>query len=307
MFYKISDNKMYLLGDIEGKTEELEDAYIGIFTLEDIGEICRKFDIPEYLFEGEITNKAAKYESLDGYDLVSLNVLNYEDLYVSQKRVLLYLKKRLALFFCEDIERVKNIIEGCSINKYENITFNRLIYNFCNKLTVGDTGIFDSIEKEIMSLEKALITTKKQDCVKEIISLRKRLMILKRYYEQFLDVLDDVQENDNRIFDKKTLRYFKVLEGRIDRLYHNVLNLRDYVTQVREAYQAEVDISLNTTMKLFTVITAISVPLNVIVGWYGMNLDMPEYNWHFMYPAVVAASLLIVLGSVYYFKKNNWF
>jgi magnesium transporter len=46
------------------------------------------------------------------------------------------------------------------------------------------------------------------------------------------------------------------------------LNLRDYVTQVREAYQAELDISLNNIMKIFTVITAFFSPLTLLVGWY---------------------------------------
>lgn len=43
----------------------------------------------------------------------------------------------------------------------------------------------------------------------------------------------------------------------MERSYQNVLNLREAVTQIRESYEAEVDISLNTTMKVFTVVTTI--------------------------------------------------
>ena len=284
-----------------------QDACIGIFGYEEIEMISEKFGIDKTIFNDVSESKTARYESLDGFDFICVNVMDYANLYVSQRRVMIYLRKKFALFFCQQPSRVKTIFDECSSNKPENITFNRMIYNFFNKLTTADSGIFDSIEKEIMDLEKALITSKKRDCVKEIISLRKRLMILKKYYEQFLDVLDDVSENENRIFDKKTLRYFKVLENRIDRLYHNVLNLRDYVTQVREAYQAEVDISLNTTMKVFTVVTTIFLPLTLIVGWYGMNLEMPEYSWKYGYEMVIILSAVIILGCVVYFKKNNWF
>ena len=38
--------------------------------------------------------------------------------------------------------------------------------------------------------------------------------------------------------------------NRSNRLYQSINNLRDYVTQVREAYQAQVDINQNTLMKL---------------------------------------------------------
>ena len=59
---------------------------------------------------------------------------------------------------------------------------------------------------------------------------------------------------------------------------HSVLNLRDYLSQVREAYQSQIDINLNNVMKIFTVITAIFLPLSLIAGWYGMNFNMPEYQ-----------------------------
>ena len=173
--------------------------------------------------------------------------------------------------------------------------------------TKKDDIIFDSIEKEIMDLEQALIATEKRDCVSEIISLRKRLMVLKKYYEQFLNVLDILVENENGIFDGKTLRSFKMLYRRTERRFQNVLNLREYVTQVRESYEAEVDISLNTTMKIFTVVTTIFLPLTLIVGWYGMNLKMPEYGWKYGYLFVGLLSLTCIAGIIIFFKRKKWF
>lgn len=296
------------LSDINLKLETEEDvSCLVIFDFDEIPQCTKHFGIESGLLEDAMTNKSAKFESLDGYDFACLNILDQKDTLAKQNKVLIYIKKRLALFFCEDMGQVQSILEECSASKGDHLTLSKMLYYFLNKLTIGDTRVIDAIEKETMNLEKALITSKKRDCVKEIIHLRKRLMILKRYYEQFLDVLDDIQENENRVFDKKTLRLFKVLENRVDRLYHNVLNLRDYVTQVREAYQAEVDISLNTTMKFFTVITAIFLPLTLIVGWYGMNFQMPEYNWKYGYHMVIGISLLIISISIAYFKKNRWF
>ncbi|NYC32004.1 CorA family divalent cation transporter [Clostridium saccharobutylicum] len=95
--------------------------------------------------------------------------------------------------------------------------------------------------------------------------------------------------------------------NRINRLYQSVNNLRDYVTQVREAYQAQVDIDQNKLMKLFTVVTTIFLPLTLIVGWYGMNFTMPEYNLPYAYPVVIIISISIVVSCIVWFKKNKWF
>ena len=86
-----------------------------------------------------------------------------------------------------------------------------------------------------------------------------------------------------------------------------MLNLREAVTQVRESYEAEVDISLNTTMKIVTVVTTIFMPLTLIVGWYGMNFEMPEYEWVHGYAFAISLSAVCVLAGIIFFKKKHWF
>ena len=249
----------------------------------------------------------ARYDSFENFDCVSLEMLDFENILLSRGSVILYLEKGKAFFFTSKMDIVTALLEECLEGLGERVTRNRVIYSFFELQTKKDDIVFDSIEKEIMDLEQALIATGKRDCVSEIISLRKRLMVLKKYYEQFLNVLDILVENENGIFDGKTLRSFKMLYRRTERRFQNVLNLREYVTQVRESYEAEVDISLNTTMKIFTVVTTIFLPLTLIVGWYGMNFKMPEYGWKYGYLFVCLLSLACIAGIIIFFKRKKWF
>ncbi len=202
------------------------------------------------------------------------------------------------------LERIRRLlVEGENARLYAD----RLLYTFFEKTAVFDVSFFEGFEQEISDLESALIGEQKQNFVMEINSLRKRLMPLKRHYEQLLNLLDELQENENGILNDASLRYFRIFSNKVDRHYHNILNLRDYVTQVREAYQSEVDIDLNNIMKIFTVITAIFLPLSLIVGWYGMNLKMPEFAWPYAYPMVIALSMAVVGFCIAYFKRNKWF
>ena len=121
------------------------------------------------------------------------------------------------------------------------------------------------------------------------------------------DVFDRVLLNENGLLSARGLKLLQIPFGRAGRLYGEVLHLLDYVTQVREAYQAEVDLNLNQTMKLFTVLAAVFLPLTLIVGWYGMNFDMPEYRWAWGYPVVIAVSVIVVVACILYFKRKKWF
>lgn len=245
----------------------------------------------------------ARYDSFEEFDCISLEMLDYENLLLGRGSVLFYLEKERLICFTSRKEEIVNIFSELQ----EKFSEEKLIYAFFEELTKGDEVAFDAIEKETMDLEQALIATGKRDCVSEIINLRKRLMVLKKYYEQLLNVLDILIENENEIFDRKTLRSFKMLYRRTERRFQNVLNLRESVTQVRESYEAEVDISLNTTMKIFTVVTTIFLPLTLIVGWYGMNFDMPEYGWKHGYLFVTAISVIFILLGVLFFRKKKWF
>ena len=245
----------------------------------------------------------ARYDVFDGFDCVSLEMLDYDDLLLSKGSVLLYLEAERMTCFTSRKEEVTEVFLELS-EKYPS---ERVLFAFFEGLTAEDDKAFDAMEQEVMALEEALLSDGKRDCVVEIIHLRKRLMVLKKYYEQLLNVLDILIENENGLINKKVLRSFKMLYRRTERRFQNVLNLRESVTQVRESYEAEVDISLNTTMKLFTVVTTIFLPLTVVAGWYGMNFEIPEYDWKYGYLFVITVSVIFILFGILYFRKKKWF
>ena len=132
-------------------------------------------------------------------------------------------------------------------------------------------------------------------------------MTLKVYYEQLLEIYETIELNENGLIDQKELRQFKIQTSRANRLYNGVLNLRDYVTQVREAFQTQTDINLNSVMKVFTVITSIFFPLTLIAGWCGMNLRMPEFGRRYGYFFVIVISVITAAATLLYFKMKKWF
>ena len=100
---------------------------------------------------------------------------------------------------------------------------------------------------------------------------------------------------------------FGFIDKKFDRLLEFVLHLQEYIEQVREAYQSQIDIEQNNIMKVFTVVTSIFLPLTLIAGWYGMNLQMPEFHWAWGYPFVIAVSLSVVVALIVIFKRKKWF
>ena len=141
----------------------------------------------------------------------------------------------------------------------------------------------------------------------EMNDIRGDLLDLRVHYEQMIDLGQELQENENGFFKDENLRYFHMFTERVIRLQEMVYGERDYVAQLRDLQQAQLEVRQNTIMTVLTVITTIFLPLTLIAGWYGMNfIHMPELSWVYGYPAVIAISILIVAGCLYWFKKKKW-
>lgn len=305
MLYRLLNKTIVPLPIEEAKSDESLRS-LGIFLCQEAEQVLPAFGLNMHLMQEALRAGSMLFESHEGFDLLCLRLPGHA-LLPWQEKVVIYHTQHTLLFFCSSEAVREGVIRALPEDKDAAKLFHRFLYIFFEKMTIVEVDYFDRLEQEISDVESALLSSQKRDFVKEIVSLRKHLLSLKRHYEQLLELLDELQQNENELLTTDTLRYFKIFTGKVERHYHNIETLRDYVTQVRESYQAQVDIDLNSIMKVFTVITTVFLPLTLIVGWYGMNLNLPEYQWHYAYPGVIVLSAAVALLSILYFKKKQWF
>lgn len=138
----------------------------------------------------------------------------------------------------------------------------------------------------------------------ELMPIRRKVLNLRSYYDEMMDMGRELEENENGFFAKKQLKYFGTLSDRADRLMSRTAHLLEYAQQVRDVYQAQVDARQNSNMQFLTVLSTIFFPLTLITGWYGMNFkNMPELRHG--YPGVIILSLVVIIVCILIFKKKK--
>ncbi|CUU47382.1 magnesium transporter CorA family protein [Clostridium beijerinckii] len=302
----VLENDILQSDKIENITTNNNKLFVAVIKFDELKSVSDILNINEKLLYDCINGRTSKFESYEGLDYISLKIPLINNVLKQSKKVSMFLQKNVLVFISDGNDIIEEVISKSKTGDIKGLNLSKLLYAFFDKLTFEDTYHIEELEYEIAALEEGLITSKNDNYLKKIIMLRKKLLKLKRYYERLLNIAESIEENDNGLIDKKIIRYFRMFTNRINRLYQNVNNLRDYVTQVREAYQAQVDINQNQLMKLFTVVTTIFLPLTLIVGWYGMNFNMPEYGWSYGYPFVISISISVVVLCGVWFKKNKW-
>lgn len=305
MIYSLCNNTLSE-DSIDNINPNSDKQFVGVITFEELESVAEKLDINEKIFYECLNGRTSKFESYEGFDYIYLKVPRINDVLMPSIKISIFFTKKFLAFICNEESSINDIIAKTISGQMKFSSLGKILYAFFDKLTSNDTYSIENIEQEITELEEGLITSKNDNYLNKIIILRKKLLKLKRYYERLINIAELIEENENGLIDKRAIKYFRMFTNRTNRLYQGVNNLRDYVTQIREAYQAQVDISQNQLMKLFTVVTTIFLPLTLIVGWYGMNFNMPEYGWVYGYPFVIFISISIVSLCIFWFKKNKW-
>lgn len=183
----------------------------------------------------------------------------------------------------------------------------RFLYDLLELVIAGDLPMLEGMEKQLNQIEDSIMTGDTTGYPIVLNNIRGDLLDLRLHYEQLIDLGQELRENENDFFKEETLRYFQMFTERVIRLQDMVNSQRDYTSQLRDLLQAQLEVKQNTIMTVLTVITTIFLPLTLIAGWYGMNfIHMPELGWVYGYPVIIIVSVLIVAGSLFWFKKNKW-
>ncbi len=184
---------------------------------------------------------------------------------------------------------------------------NQPVYHFFMYILKKDMEELQVLEDNIIKTEDDAIKHKQEDYIKIIAHYKRRLLHLKKYYEHLSIIMDGLLANDQNILSEEEVKNLVIIDTRIDRLLNNLMNLREYVKEMRESVQAEMDIQQNNLMRAFTVISAIFLPLSLIVGWYGMNFqNMPELMWQHGYLYVILLSIAVFITLYLIFRKKKW-
>lgn len=237
--------------------------------------------------------------------------INPKQIIKLQDRLGIFIKKNILLIvIIEDrdnstVLKIRELLEHLNLSI---LTLERLIFGFLETFVSQDNTILERMEAEIGSYEDMINANKlDRDFNYRITAIRKKLLMLDNYYQQFVTIGEELEENTADIFHEENLHYFSVFSSRAERLSNNTRMLQEYSDHVRESYHAQLDYDLNRIMKIFTVVTTIFLPLTLIVGWYGMNFtSMPEVTWRYGYLYVIVLSIIVAIICIIFFRKKRF-
>lgn len=144
--------------------------------------------------------------------------------------------------------------------------------------------------------------------LRDLYRIRRELGILLRAALPSRDVLASCDRECASYFLPETRPFMRDVQDHLAQIVELAEHHRAAAVDIQELIVANLDLRMNQVMKVLTAVTVVFIPLSFVTGVYGMNFqNMPELEWSFGYPLLLAFLFGIALMIVWRLKRAGWF
>jgi magnesium transporter len=167
--------------------------------------------------------------------------------------------------------------------------------------------VSEAFERDIDQMESLVFAPGNRVSAEQMYLMKREILELHRAVRPLAVPLRRLTEGYASLVPEQVRSYFRDVEDHLTVVAERVAGFNDLLTTLVDATLAKVSLQQNTDMRKITSWAAIIAVPTLVAGVYGMNFDfMPELNWTFGYPGVLAVTLL-VCGILYrVFSRRDW-
>ncbi len=166
----------------------------------------------------------------------------------------------------------------------------------------------DKLQDRIDGLEESVFEDPGRETVRQILDLKREIASLRRVLIPQRDIVGRLARREFALVGAEMAYRFRDVHDHLVRLTDETMMSQDRITSILEAHVSNVSNRLNEVMKVLTVIATIFMPLTVLTGMFGMNVQFPQFMggeraqfwWILGVMAAISGSML------WWFHRRDW-
>jgi len=168
--------------------------------------------------------------------------------------------------------------------------------------------VLASLDERTDNIEENIIENPKTQHREEIIDIRRKAIIFRRYMSPQRDAITNLRIANLSWMDELAIKRLSESINHVTRFIEDLDVIRERAQIVKDELSNILADRLNRNMYLLSVIAAIFLPLGFLTGLLGVNIGgIPGVNNSYAFGFFCGILFVIVLIQIYIFKKNKWF
>jgi magnesium transporter len=182
-----------------------------------------------------------------------------------------------------------------------------LVHRIVDLMVDNYRPVTEALEERIEALEERALAGRSQ-LIGHVMKVKRELAQMRRVLIPQRDAIGRLARREFPMISDEMAFRFRDVYDHVVRLAEEVILFQDRMTGVLEVNLASVSNRLNQIMKVLTVMSTIFLPLTVLTGMWGMNIELPhlpggtgaQFWWIGGIMFVVSLAMLAV------FRLNRW-
>jgi magnesium transporter len=167
--------------------------------------------------------------------------------------------------------------------------------------------VLSLLGEKIETLEDTLLINPNEVVINEINNYKRELNFLRKSIKPAKEMIFSLAKIESDFIGESTYVHYKELEDNISQANEVSDSYREILSDQLNIYHTTISSKLNDVMKFLTVFSVIFIPLTFIAGIYGTNFDvLPELHFEYSYFIMLGVMIIIAIGMLLYFKRNQW-
>ncbi|HWG89893.1 MAG TPA: magnesium/cobalt transporter CorA [Candidatus Thermoplasmatota archaeon] len=173
--------------------------------------------------------------------------------------------------------------------------------------------LMEAIGNRLEELEDAALEPGEANVTQQVVEVKRDLLLLRRIAWPQREAVAFLEHGDHTALSRESRPFFRDVYDHTVRIIDVIEVYRELASDIQGLHLATVNTRMNEVMKVLTIMTSLFVPLTFIASIYGMNFhtdvspwNMPELDWAFGYPAVLAVMGAVAFVLIVFFRRKGW-
>ncbi len=252
-------------------------------------------DYPDYLFV--VLHFPVYDKAVQRLNAAELDVFLGPDYLVTLPNVELLPVTRLFRRCYEDEQLRRGLFsKGCG----------RLLYEVLDDLFDYCFPILDKIGHKLDTIEDEMFEGRSEEVVRDISNVKQEIISYRKIIKPERSTLRLLERHAGRFLPEALELYFDDIVDAAERVWDMLDNYKEVVEALEATNESVISHRQNDVLRILTVFSVILLPLTLITGIFGMNVQFPGFGTVTAWLSIVGgmvATLLVLLG---FFRWKRW-
>jgi magnesium transporter len=183
-----------------------------------------------------------------------------------------------------------------------------LLYEIVDAMFDYCFPILDKIGFKLDALEDAIFEERSEELVRDISNVKQEIINFRRIIKPQRPTLRLLERHAQRFAPEDLELYMDDIVDKHERIWDNLENYKEVSEALEATNESVISHRLNNLIRLLTMLSAVLLPLTLVTGFYGMNVDALPFAHHGVASVLFTLAVMVVVGGalIWYFRLKKW-